>query len=182
YKDYVVKIFKQSYLERGQPIYSEVFGNIFDTLILHKDRRKEKPNLFFKADEVYLIDYESVLVIGQQTYSSLLANGTYKHTIHRYGRPHLFLDFLSKQQNTATKPDFAMFYEYLRYLDTAVLDGYVEQLTAIEQARFLRHEGDEIFDYMRIKQTFVLSLPHDEAFLRNQFRQALSAAVSSSGA
>ena len=79
-------------------------------------------------------------------------NDTYRKTVHRAGRRHLFLDFLSKQKKDGIKPDFATFYEYLRYLNTNVLDGYAEQLEYIEQARFPWRESDERFDYTPLKR------------------------------
>ena len=121
----------------------------FDTLILQRDRRVHKPNLFFKADDIFLIDHESALVVGTQTYQTLLQRGEFSQEKYQTVPPHLFLDFLRENKHSV---DFSLFAEYLKYFNADILDPYAEQLNQLSRERFLEHEGDIHFDYAPIKR------------------------------
>ena len=120
----------------------------FDTFILHCDRRTAKPNLFFKDEDVFLIDHESALLIGSQTYQTLWQRGEYLTNQMRIDRPHLFLDYLRKNK---TKIDFSLFHEYLKYLNTNILDAYAEKIVGVMREKNRTHEGDDNFHYAPIK-------------------------------
>lgn len=93
----------------------------FDVMIRNVDRRKKKPNLFIKDQELYLIDHELSLCITEA-----LLNGDIFDEINRYwafvenepnNRKHLFLEEL-RRRNKETPLEFDTFSEYLHRLST----------------------------------------------------------------
>jgi hypothetical protein len=103
-----------------------VFG--FDALIFNNDRRREKPNLFFIEDEVFLIDHELAfnsqyfektfedLIAERESYSKIL---DYKSG--KFERKHLFLEDLRKK-NVKEDVNFTTFNEYLLSINPNCLD------------------------------------------------------------
>ena len=103
-----------------------VFG--FDALIFNIDRRREKPNLFFIGDEVFLIDHELAFnpkyfekpfadfIAEKENYSKIL---DYKSGA--FERKHLFLDSL-RAKNAVETVNFDTFAASLRSMNPNCLD------------------------------------------------------------
>lgn len=120
----------------------------FDVFIKNLDRRVNKPNLFFKDDSIYLIDHELSFpepLLDQSFKNMLKSKERYWSFIEKktdnFERKHLFLDHL-RNQNKDRTVNFDTFTEYLRILNTNLLD---------DDALQLQREGNNIDDFQGIK-------------------------------
>jgi len=106
----------------------------FDVLIRNQDRRKKKPNLFYKDDDVYLIDHELSLATGylDKPFTEMV-NDKIKYWRFveiidgDFERKHLFLDVL-RERNKNNSVNFDTFREDLRNFDVDILDDCEQQL------------------------------------------------------
>ncbi|MEN0006759.1 MAG: HipA family kinase [Bacteroidota bacterium] len=105
---------------------------VFDVFIRNVDRRRGKPNLFIKKDELYLIDHELSLNTNNLTFDELFNEWEKYWKFIRLGgtRSHLFYEHL-KSRNAKQKINFDEFMEYLRFFDTDLLNPYAAQLKSL---------------------------------------------------
>lgn len=109
----------------------------FDVLIRNVDRHKGKPNLFFKNQEVYLIDHELSLASNSldKTFVEMLKEmEKYWNFIEivqtGFERKHIFLENL-RERNKKNPIEFDTFAEYLRTFNIDILDDYQQQLQGL---------------------------------------------------
>lgn len=120
----------------------------FDVLIRNQDRRVKKPNLFFKEDEIFVIDHELsfATALMKEPFLEMLGDKQkYWNFIEidepGFQRKHLFLEAL-RERKMAGGVNFDTFGEYLRTFNPGVLDEYNQQLSEL---------GYEMEEYVYIR-------------------------------
>jgi hypothetical protein len=125
----------------------------FDFLINNVDRREIKPNLLVNDHTAYLIDHELSLSINEEVIQAFEERRSLYHK-----ERHIFYPYL-KQLNSAEKHScFDTFHEYLRKVDIAFLEPFVERVRECDHSisewetirAYLQLARDNSFKFIQI--------------------------------
>ena len=161
YIDYAMDFSKATTLKLEDWEIENIFA--FDVLIRNQDRRHNKPNLFYKDNEVYLIDHELSLATGyldKPFPEMVLDKNKYWRFVEiidgDFERKHIFLDAL-RERNKKKSVNFDTFREDLRNFDVDILDDYVLQL---------KNFNYDTEDYYAIKSYLIDVKNNPELFIK----------------
>ncbi|MBS1601932.1 MAG: hypothetical protein JST42_04640 [Bacteroidetes bacterium] len=96
----------------------------FDNLIRNADRGSVRPNLLVKSKSAYLIDHEQAFQLDNNTIGEFEA-GRWED---KFGRHHIFRNYLANARKAIKNEFFNSFEEYLRRMNVVGLNIYFQQL------------------------------------------------------